>query len=136
MTRNQRSGALVLVAVIALFASGCGSSGRLSAKALSDQSTALESLAAEGALLARHAGGGKTTHIFTRVHSEYLYEAASQAASSLRTAKTDPAFEPKLRHVASLARKVSADLKRVGHASKAEQPRLARELEAAAKELA
>jgi len=120
---------------VALLASGCGGGGTLSAKALTQQSTSLESLAAEGALLARHAGGGKTTRIFTRVHSEYLYEAASQAASSLRTAKTEPALEPKLRRVASLAGKISADLKRVGHASKAEQPRLARELEAAAEEL-
>ena len=135
MTPNQRSGALALVAVIALLASGCGSSGRLSAKALTQKSTSLESLAAEGALLARHAGAGKTTHIFTRVHSGYLYEAASKEASSLRTAKTEPALEPKLRHVTSLAGKVSVDLRRVGHASKAEQPRLARQLEAAAKEL-
>ena len=120
---------------MALLASGCGGGGTLSAKALTQQSTSLESLAAEGALLARHAGGGKTTRIFTRVHSEYLYEAASQAASSLRTAKTEPALEPKLRRVASLAGKISADLKRVGHASKAEQPRLARGLEAAAEEL-
>jgi hypothetical protein len=102
---------------------------------LTQKSTSLESLAAEGALLARQAGAGKTTHIFTRVHSGYLYEAASQEASSLRTATTEPALEPKLRHVTSLAGKVSADLKRVGHASKAEQPRLARQLEAAAKEL-
>jgi hypothetical protein len=133
---SQRSGALALIAVLALLASGCGGGGRLSAKALTQQSTSLESLAAEGALLARHAGAGKTTRIFTRVHSGYLYEAASKEASSLRTAKTEPALEPKLRRIASLADKVSADLKRVGHASKAEQPRLARELEAAAKELA
>jgi len=125
----------VLVAVLALLAAGCGGGGRLSGKALSEQSTSLESLAAEGALLARHAGAGKTTRIYTRVHSGYLYEAASKESSSLRTARTEPALEQKLRRLASLAGKVSADLKRVGHASKAAQPRLARELEAAAKEL-
>ena len=135
MARNQRSGALALVAVTALLASGCGGSSRFIGNALTQKSTSLESLAAEGALLARHAGAGKTTRIFTRVHSGYLHEAASKEASSLRAATTEPALEPKLRHVTSLAGKVSADLKRVGHASKAEQPRLARELEAAAEEL-
>ena len=86
MTPSQRSGALALVAVVALLASGCGGGGKLSAKALTQKSTSLESLAAEGALLARHAGAGKTTRIFTRVHSGYLHEAASKEASSLRAA--------------------------------------------------
>ena len=132
---NKVSGVFALVVVIGLLASGCGSSGTLSAKALSQESTSLQSLAAEGALLGRDAVAGKTTRIFTRVHSGYLYEAALKEGSSLRTATTEPALEPKLRHVTSLAGKVSVDLRRVGHASKAEQPRLARQLEAAAKEL-
>ena len=136
LPRNQGSGAFALVVVIGLLASGCGSSGTLSAKALSQESTSLQSLAAEGALLGRDAVAGKTTRIFTRVHSGYLAKAASQSASSLQTAKTEPALEPKLRKVSSLASTVSADLKRLGHASKAEQGRLARELQAAAKELA
>lgn len=134
LTRNQRSGALALAAVLALLTSGCGG-GSLSAKALSEQSTSLESLAAEGALLARHAGSGKTTHIFTRVHSEYLYKAASKASSSLRTAKTTPALEPKLREVKFMAGRLSTDLKRLGHASKDELPALTRDLEIVARTL-
>ena len=132
---SHTSGALVALVALALLAAGCGGGGTLSAKSLSQEATSLQSLASEGALLGRDAHAGRTTRIFTRVHSGYLYEAASKEASSLRTATTEPALEPKLRHVTSLAGKVSADLKRVGHASKAEQPRLARELEAAAEEL-
>jgi hypothetical protein len=117
------------VALVALLASGCGGGGKVSAKTLTQKSTSLESLAAEGALLARHAGAGKTTHIFTRVHSGYLYEAASKEASSLRTATTEPALEPKLREVKFMAGRLSTDLKELGHASKEELPGLTRELE-------
>ena len=126
--------ALALAAVV-LLATGCGSGGTLSAKALSQESKSLQSLAAEGSLLARVANAGKSTRIFTRVHSEDLEKAASQVAASLQTAKTEPALEPKLRRLASRARKVSGDLKRLGHASRDEQRRLARELEVIAKEL-
>ena len=119
----------------ALLVSGCGGGRRISADALTKQSTAMASLAAEGALLSREAAAGKTTRAFTRVHSEYLAKAASQGASSLRTAKADPSLRPKVRRVASLAVTVSTDLKRLGHASKDEQERLARALEAAATEL-
>ena len=135
MTRNQRSGALALVVVFALLASGCGSSGTLSASALTKESTALQSLAAEGALLARDSAAGRTTGIYTRVHSQDLYKVASQSAKSLQSAKTTPGLESGLRKAASLASEVSIDLKRLGHASKAEQSRLAGELESSAKEL-
>jgi hypothetical protein len=129
------SGTLVVVAVLALLACGCAGGGGLDAKALSQESSSLQSLAAEGALLARDSAAGKTTRIFTRVHSNDLYKAASQSAKSLRTAKTRQALEPKLRRLASAARRVSADLERLGQAAKDEQRRLARELEAIAKEL-
>jgi hypothetical protein len=132
---KHRSGALVLAVGIALSACGCGGGGKLSAKALSTESKTMQSLAAEGALLARDSAAGKTTAIYTRVHSEDLSKAASSSASSLQTAKTQPSLEPKLRRIASLASKVSADLKRLGHASKAEQTSLAGELETAAKGL-
>ena len=135
MALRHRSGALVLAVGIALSACACGG-GSLSAKAIETQSTSLQSLAAEGALLARDSAAGKTTAIYTRVHSEALAKAASKSASSLQSAKTQPALEPKLRRVASLASEVSADLKQLGHASKSEQLRLAEELSKAAEELA
>ena len=135
LARNQVSGAFALVVLLALLASACGSGGTLSGKALSQESKSMQSLAAEGALLGRDSAAGRTTHIYTRVHSEDLYKAASKSAKSLQSATTKPALQPKLRKVASLASKVSADLKRLGHASKAEQSRLAGELEASAKEL-
>jgi hypothetical protein len=117
------------VAVLALLASGCGSGGTLSAKTLSQESKSLKSLAAEGALLARQAGAGKTTNIFRRVHSGYLFKAASKSSTSLRSAKTEPQLDSELRKLKFLAGRLSTDLKRLGHASKGELPALTRDLE-------
>jgi hypothetical protein len=70
------------------------------------------------------------------VHSDYLRKAASQSAQLLQSAKTAPALQPKLRRTARVAAKVSSELEQLGHASSAEQQRLARELERNAKALA
>jgi hypothetical protein len=125
---------LVVGVILALVGAGCGSGGKLGAKALSQQAKSLQSLAAEGALLAQDAVSGKTTRIYTREHSADLYKAASQAEASLKAARTEPALKPKLRRLTALGTQVSAALKRLGGASKAEQRTLGRELEAAAQE--
>ena len=120
--------ALATAGVLMLAASGCGG-GALSAKALSQESKSLKSLAAEGALLARDAEAGKSTSIFRRVHSEYLYKTASKSSKSLSTAKAAPGATQELRKLTKLAGELSADLKQLGHASNDELPGLARDLE-------
>jgi hypothetical protein len=82
-----------------------------------------------------HVDHGKTTRIFRRVHSDYLYKAASKSSSSLRSAKTEPRLDSELRKLTYLAGTVSTDLKRLGHASKGQLPGLARELERVARTL-
>ena len=129
--RRQR--ALVAGALAALLCTGCGG-GKLSAKALSQQAKTLQSVAAEGALLGQDAGSGKTTRTYAREQASDLYKAASQEESALRTAKTAPALEPKLRRLNTLADEASAALKRLGDASKDEQRRLARKLLAVAEQ--
>jgi hypothetical protein len=114
--------------VLALVSVGCGSGGQLGAKALSQELKSLQSQAAEGALLAQHAASGRTTRIYTRVHSLELYRAASQAEVILKAAKTEPGLESKLRRLVVLAGRVSAALKRLGSASRDEDRALAREL--------
>jgi hypothetical protein len=125
---------LVLGVIAALLGAGCGSGGRLGAKALSQQSKSLQSLAAEGALLAQDAVSGKTTRIYSREHSSDLYKAASQAEAALKAAKTEPVLQPKLRRLTAVVTRVSTALARLGGASKAEQRVLGRELVAAARE--
>jgi hypothetical protein len=119
---------------MALFGAGCGGGGKLGVEALSQESKSLQSLAAEGALLAQDAVSGKTTRVYTRVHSSALYKAASQAEASLKAAEAEPALEPKLRQLAVLAAQIRADLKRLGGASKEEERAIGRELQAAAQE--
>jgi hypothetical protein len=134
MSAPKHTFAALAAVVVALLASGCGG-GTRSAHGLSQESKSLKSLAAEGALLARDSAAGRSTRIFTRVHSEDLYKVASKSATSLQGAKTTPALEPELRRLASEASEISADLKRLGHASKDEQQRIAQQLEASAKAL-
>ncbi len=130
----RRERVLVLGVILALLGAGCGSGGKLGAKALSLQSKLLQSEAAEGALVAQDAVSGKTTRIYTREHSSELYKAASQAEASLKAAKTDPALQPKLHQLTALATEVSTALMRLGGASKDEQRALGRELQTAARE--
>ena len=120
-----------LILVLALLCAGCGG-GQLSANALSKQADSVRSLAAEGALLAGDASAGKTTGTFTRVHSTELHKVAAQTASTLKTAKTKPALEPKLHRLTALAHGVSVDLDRLRSASRNEQRTLAKELQRAA----
>jgi hypothetical protein len=117
---------------LALTVGGCGSGGQLGPKALSEQSQGLQSAAAEGALLADDAASGRTTQVYLREHSSDLSTIASQAEATLRAASTEPVLESKRRRLAVLAEQVSADLKRLGTASRDEAGALARELQAAA----
>jgi hypothetical protein len=132
MLRPKR--AFLLGVILALLTAGCGGSEKLGAKALSQRSKLLQSEAAEGALLAQDTVSGKTTRVYTREHSADLYKATSQTETSLNTAKTEPALQPRLRQLAVLAAQVRADLKRLGKASKQEAGALGRELQAAAEQ--
>jgi hypothetical protein len=123
---------LVLAVFLALVSWGCGTSGRLGAKALFQESKSLQAEAAEGALLAQDAASGRSTRVYVREQSTDLYLAAYKAGVTLTAAKTEPALEAKLRQLAVLAGQVSADLKRLGSASVDEDRALNRELLAAA----
>ena len=125
---------MVLGVVLALLGVGCGGSGTWGAKALLQQSKSLQSVAAEGALLAQDAMSGKTTRIFTRERSSELSHAASEAEASLKAAKAEPGLGEELRLLAAVATQVSSDVMRLGGASRGEQRSLGRELQAAALE--
>jgi hypothetical protein len=125
---------LMLGVVLALLVTGCGGDGKLGAKALSQEAASLQSVAAEGALLAEDVISGRTTRIYTREHSADLHKAASQVEASLRTAKSAPGLEGKLSRLKVIATRASTELERLGHASKGEAQALRHELEAAAGE--
>ena len=110
---------------------GCGG-GTLDAEALSKQAEALQSVAAEGALLGQAAASGETTQTFAREHSAALSELAAKTQESLRGATTQPSLQPSLRRLTTLAADTTAALEQLGDATQVEQRELAAKLRAAA----
>jgi hypothetical protein len=84
--------AAVLVFAVSLGLAGCGGgSQRLDAEALKKQAEAIESLAAEGALLAADVSEGDTTSPFVRVHAEALGKNAETVVAALAPDNAKPA---------------------------------------------
>ena len=129
-----RAGAALLVAVALFLAAGCGGGGTLGSQSLAKQAEAVQSLAAEGALLAGDSAEGRSTRVFREEHSAELAKAAATVATALEKGKAEPPLEPKLQRLAAIATHVQADLERLGSASTAEQREIERRLDAAAKE--
>ena len=131
--RLRPGGVLTLVACASLLSTACGGgSGSLSAKSLSEHSKAVQSLAAEGALLAADSAAGKSTGTYRREHAADLSAAAAKAEKALEHATAAPGLGPKLRELRAVAARVHAELARLGGASKDEQRALRRALQAAA----
>jgi hypothetical protein len=98
--------ATVGVALALLALSGCGGGGTLSKEELQKQYEAIQSLAAEGALVADGVADDRTTETFVAVHSQYLSEAAGKVETDLRSANGPE-------QAVSLAGRVADDLNRL-----------------------
>jgi hypothetical protein len=121
---SRRKAALSLAGAVALATAGCGG-GALSGKALQQEATSLQALAAEGSLLAQGAARGDTTRPFLRVHAGYLQDAARSAAAALTKGQTARAHR-----LTALAGRMRDELGRLSHSGsdRAVQRRLADEL--------
>ena len=104
--------ATIGLAIAVLAAAGCGG-GTLSKKELQKQAEAVESYAAEGALVAQSVQQGRTTDTFVRVHTEYLVKAAAKAGSKLESAHASGSLDDKRAEALELAEKVETDLDRL-----------------------
>jgi hypothetical protein len=84
--------AAVLVLAVSFGLAGCGGGSQtLDAEALKKQAEALESLAAEGALLAANVSEGDTTRPFVRVHAEALGKNTETVVAALAPDNAQPA---------------------------------------------
>jgi hypothetical protein len=130
---NCTNGALL--ALLFLVLAGCGGGGTLDAEAFKKEAEAIQSFAAEGALLARDVADGRSTAPFTRIHAGELANSADKLAQTLETAKTTPALAEKLGQALFLTRVAAAALRQLEQApGDAEAARTTqRTLEAAAK---
>ena len=86
----------------------------LSQKDIQKQFEAIQSLAAEGALVADGAADGRTTDVFVRVHTGYLDKAARKVEAQLSSAHASGAAERDRVRAARLASSVADQLARLG----------------------
>ena len=107
-----RLGALIALALLLL--AGCGGGGSLSQKDIQKQFEAIQSLAAEGALVADGAADGRTTDVFVRVHTGYLDQAARKVATTLSSGRSSGAAERDRVLAVRLASSVADKLARLG----------------------
>jgi hypothetical protein len=105
---------LLLISVVLLVAAGCGGGGSVSQKDVQKQFEAIQSLAAEGALVADGAADGRTTDVFVRVHTGYLDKAARKVEGQLSSARASGAAERDRVRAARLASSVADELARLG----------------------
>ena len=92
MAPGVRSLAALLVFAVSVGLAGCGGGSQtLDAEALKKQAEAIESLAAEGALLAADVSEGDTTSLFARVHAEALGKNAETVVAMLAPGEAKPA---------------------------------------------
>ena len=99
----------LLIAVVALLATGCGSSS-LSSHQLKTEIESIQSFAAEGSTVAQGAAESRSTTIFVRVHTQYLEQGAKKVGTKLDQAQVASDLEPKRAKAVKLASDVEQDL--------------------------
>jgi hypothetical protein len=98
--------------VLALLLCSCGG-GQLSKKELQKDVESIQSLAAEGALVARDAADGSTTDVFVRVHSQSLQKAADKVEQKLSSAHASGSLDAHRAKAQRLAARVADELGRL-----------------------
>jgi hypothetical protein len=125
----------VCLAAATLALAGCGG-GTLGPHAFTKDVESIQSLAAEGALVARQVAHGEATQPFLRVHTAELEQQASSLERRLSTARVPASLAGRRRRAVLVAAEVERDLGRL-HADPGDRAagrRLSTELERAAEQ--
>src|SRR5216117_1834539 len=112
MLRSAPGMKRVIVTLAAFALAGCNG-GTVDKHALTRDSSTLDSIACEGALLAHDVARGRTTTFFAREQAEELRIQSSNFADALSRRKTLPEIEQKVRSAATEAAKLAATLQRL-----------------------
>jgi hypothetical protein len=107
MLRRLMSAAVTLS--VALGLTGCNG-GTVDRHALENDSTTLDSIACEGALLAHQVTAGRAVHLYTRVQADALRQQASNFADALGSRDTVAGIEARVRAKAREAARIAAAL--------------------------
>jgi hypothetical protein len=102
----------VVLVVGAIALAGCNG-GTVDRHALAKDSSTLESIACEGALLAHDVAHGRTTTYFAREQAEELRIQSSNLADALFRRKTVPGIQMQVRKKAMDAARLSSTLQRL-----------------------
>ena len=97
-----------------MLAAGCNG-GTVDRHALEQDSSTIDSLACEGALLAHDVSGGATTKFFARVQADNLRAQASHLEDALAERPTSPGITAKVRKASRDAGDVAELLSRLHH---------------------
>lgn len=96
--------------LVVLLLAGCGGGGTLSKKDLQKQLEAVQSFAAEGALVADGAADERTTDIFVRVHTLYLGDGVKKVGEQASAGHASSDLEEKRAATIELASGVERQL--------------------------
>jgi hypothetical protein len=105
--------ATICLAIAVVGTAGCGGGGTLSKKDLKLQAEAVQSLAAEGALVAKGVEQGRTTDTFVRVHTDYMAKAVRKVETELSSKRASGSLDQKREEALKLASLVSLNLDRL-----------------------
>jgi len=105
-----RRAAFISLLLAGLVVAGCRADGPLSKESFQKDTRSIQSLAAEGALVADGAADGTTTEYFVRVHSQYLEIAARKLETKLASARASGRLDDDRAKAVRLAGGVAAEL--------------------------
>jgi hypothetical protein len=92
---------------------GCGGGGSLSKQDVQKELEAVQSFAAEGALVADGAADDRSTDIFVRVHTQYLGEGTKKVGDEVSAGHATGEVEAKRKTAVELATAVEEQLDRL-----------------------